>query len=159
MAGQSRVRAPRGESLDFVFRAMDFASNTTRFGLILSAVQFFSRSSTGATVSRQLVEKLSPVTLVNLSNQSDWLFSNANMPALVFFARHRPTRADTITTVQVPLVPQRGTEPNLRNSTQRHRRHAVGRVAAEIRISESVVFRVSPRLDAVGQTHVESCSA
>lgn len=102
---QSSVRAPRGESLDFVFRATNFASDKTRFGLILSAVQFFSRSGTGETASRQLVEKLSPVTLVNLSNQSDWLFPNSNMPAIVLFARHRPTRSDTITTVQVPWAP------------------------------------------------------
>ena len=99
---QNNVRAPRGESLDFAFRAMEFASDETRFGLILSAVQFFSRSSTGRNASRQLIEKLSPVTLVNLSNQSAWLFPNANMPALVLFARHRPTTSGTITTVQVP---------------------------------------------------------
>lgn len=103
--GQNKVSAPRGKSLDYARRAMDFASDKTRFGLILSAVQFFSRSGTGTTASRQLVEKLSPVTLVNLSNQSDWLFSNANMPAIVLFARHRPTTSDTITTVQVPWSP------------------------------------------------------
>ena len=102
---QDKAHAPRGESLDFVSRTMDFASDSTRFGLILSAVQFFSRSGTGATASRQLIEKLSPVTLVNLSSQSDWLFSNANMPAVVLFARHRPIRSDTITTVQVPWSP------------------------------------------------------
>ena len=102
---QNSVRAPRGASLDFVFRAMDFASDKTRFGLILSATQFFSRSDTGAIASRQLVEKLSPITLVNLSNQSDWLFSNADMPALVLFARHRSTTPNTITTVQVPWSP------------------------------------------------------
>ena len=103
--GQNRVSAPRGKSLDYAFLAMDFASDKTRFGLILSAVQFFSRSGTGTAASRQLIEKLSPVTLVNLSSQSDWLFSNANMPAVVLFARHRPIRSDTITTVQVPWSP------------------------------------------------------
>ena len=103
--GQNRVSAPRGRSLDYAFRAMDFASDKTRFGLILSAVQFFSRSGTGTAASRQLIEKLSPVTLVNLSSQSDWLFSNANMPAVALFARHRPTTFDTITTVQVPWSP------------------------------------------------------
>ena len=102
---RDKAHAPRGESLGFVSRAMDFASDKTRFGLILSAVQFFSRSGTGATASRQLIEKLSPVTLVNLSNQSNWLFSNANMPAVVLFARHRLIRSDTITTVQVPWSP------------------------------------------------------
>jgi len=102
---QDKAHAPRGESLDFVSRTMDFASDSTRFGLILSAVQFFSRSGTGATALRQLIEELSPVTLVNLSNLSDWLFPNANMPAVALFARHRPTTFDTITTVQVPWSP------------------------------------------------------
>ena len=96
---------PRGESLDFVFRAMDFASENTRFGLILSAVQFFSQSTPGMTASRQLIEKLSPVTLVNLSNQSGWLFTRGNMPAVVLFARHRKLSRDAITTVQVPWSP------------------------------------------------------
>ena len=102
---RGKVHAPRGESLGFVSRAMEFASGNTRFGLILSAVQFFSRSGTGAAASRQIIEKLSPVTLVNLSSQSDWLFPNANMPAVVLFARHRPAPAGTITTVQVPWSP------------------------------------------------------
>ena len=95
-------RAPRGESLDFVFRALDFASDATRLGLVLSAVQFFSRSRTGAAAARRLIEDLSPVTLVNLANQSDWLFPRGNMPALVLLARHRAPRRDTITAVQVP---------------------------------------------------------
>ena len=102
---QNGVRAPRGESLNYVFRAMAFASDKTRFGLILSAVQFFSRSSTGAAASRQLIEKLSPVTLVNLSNLSDWLFPNANMPAVALFARHQPASSGTITAVQIPWSP------------------------------------------------------
>ena len=96
---------PRGESLDFVFRAMDFATEDTRFGLILSAVQFFGLSRTGASASRQIIEELSPVTLVNLSNQSGWLFPRSNMPAVVLFARHRPSRPDAITAVQVPWSP------------------------------------------------------
>lgn len=103
--GRKNVHPPRGESLDFASRAMDFASENTRFGLILSAVQFFSRSNTGAAASRQVIEKLSPVTLVNLSNQADWLFPNSNMPAVVLFARHRPSRPDAITAVQVPWTP------------------------------------------------------
>ena len=102
---RSKVHAPRGESLGFVSQAMEFASDNTRFGLILSAVQFFSRSGTGASASRQLLETLSPVTLVNLSNQSDWLFPNANMPAIALFARHRRSPSSVITTVQVPWSP------------------------------------------------------
>ena len=105
-AGRGGLRAPRGESLDFAFRALDFASDATRFGLVLSAVQFFSRSGTGAAAAQQLIEKLSPVTLVNLANQSDWLFLRGKMPTLVLLARHRtPRRLDTITAVQVPWSP------------------------------------------------------
>ena len=104
-AGQDGPRPPRGESLDFVFRALDFASDATRLGLVLSAVQFFSRSGTGASAVRQLIEELSPVTLVNLSHHSDWLFSRGSMPALVLLARHRAPRRDTITAVQVPWSP------------------------------------------------------
>ena len=103
--GPKGVLPPRGESLDFVFRAMDFASEDTRFGLVLSAVQFFGRSETGASATRQIIEKLSPVTLVNLSNQAVWLFPKSKMPAIVFFARHRPLPQDTITAVQVPWSP------------------------------------------------------
>ena len=104
-AGRDGPRAPRGESLDFVFRAMDFASDATRFGLVLSAVQFFSRSGTGASAVKQLIDKLSPVTLVNLSNQSDWLFPRSAMPALVLLAGHRTPRRASISAVQVPWSP------------------------------------------------------
>ena len=104
-ADRTAARAPRGESLDFVFRALDFASDATRFGLVLSAVQFFGRSGTGASAARRLIEELSPVTLVNLSNQSDWLFPRGNMPAIVLLARRRAPRRDTITAVQVPWSP------------------------------------------------------
>lgn len=97
---------PRGESLDFVRRAMEFSHDDTRFGLILSATPFFSRSRTGLNASQQVVKALSPVTLVNLSNLSSWLFPKANMPAVAFFARHRARQpADQITLVQVPWSP------------------------------------------------------
>ena len=97
---------PRGESLDFVLRAADFAHDKTRFGVILSATPFFSRSETGVAASRHVIQLLSPVTLVNLSNLSEWLFPQAKMPAVVLFARHRPQRADHITVVQVPWSPK-----------------------------------------------------
>ena len=104
-SSQSDVVAPRGESLEFVSQAMRFASDKTRFGLILSAAQFFSGSATGVAATRTIIESLSPVTLVNLSNQSGWLFPRGKMPAIVLFARHRPSRRDLINTVQVPWSP------------------------------------------------------
>ncbi len=99
------VRSPRGVSLDFLFRAKEFASDGTRFGLVLSAVQFFSRSGTGLDILHELMDELSPVTLVNLSYQSSWLFSRSNLPAMVFLARHRPAERGDITAVQVPWSP------------------------------------------------------
>lgn len=96
---------PRGEGLDFVLRAAEFAHDETRFGMVLSAMPFFSGSKTGASASRNVVQRLSPVTLVNLSNLSSWLFPGAHMPAVALFARHRPQRADQITVVQVPWSP------------------------------------------------------
>lgn len=92
--------SPRGESLDFVVRAKGFAHAKTRFGMILSATPFFSRSATGLKAVRRAVEGLSPLTLVNLANLSGWLFKNANMPALAMLARHRGGRPEQMTLVQ-----------------------------------------------------------
>lgn len=96
---------PRGEGLDFVLRAAEFAHEQTRFGMVLSAMPFFSGSRTGAEASRHVVRALSPVTLVNLSNLRSWLFAGATMPAVALFARHRPQAADRLTVVQVPWSP------------------------------------------------------
>jgi len=97
---------PRGEGLDFVLRATEFAHDQTRFGVILSATPFFSRSGTGMAAALHLMRALAPVTLVNLSNLCSWLFATATMPAVVLFARHRPKqRADQVTVVQIPWTP------------------------------------------------------
>lgn len=94
---------PRGEGLDFVLRAAEFAHEKTRFGMILSATPFFSRSGTGMAAAQHLMRSLAPITLVNLSNLCSWLFATATMPAVVLLARHRPTqRADQVTVVQIP---------------------------------------------------------
>lgn len=97
---------PRGEGLDFVLRAAEFSHGKTRFGVILSATPFFSRSGTGMAAAQHVMSTLAPVTLVNLSNLCSWLFATATMPAVVLFARHRPTqRADQVTVVQIPWTP------------------------------------------------------
>ena len=94
---------PRGEGLDFVLRAAEFSHEKTRFGVILSAMPFFSRSGTGRAAAQHVMRLLAPVTLVNLSNLRGWLFATATMPAIVLFARHRPKqRADQVTVVQIP---------------------------------------------------------
>lgn len=97
---------PRGEGLDFVLRASEFAHEKTRFGIILSATPFFSRSGTGMAAAQHVMRALAPVTLVNLSNLCSWLFATATMPAVVLFARHRPQqRPDQVTVVQIPWTP------------------------------------------------------
>ncbi len=102
---RSGVLAPRGESLNFVIRAMEFASDETRFGLVLSGIQFFSRSKTGAAAVRYIIDKLSPVTLINLSYQSRWLFSRGNLPAIILLAKRQLSDRSEITTVQIPWSP------------------------------------------------------
>jgi hypothetical protein len=97
---------PRGEGLDFVLRAWEFAHEKTRFGVILSATPFFSRSGTGMAAAQHVMRAIAPVTLVNLSNLCSWLFATATMPAVVLFARHRPQqRPDQVTVVQIPWTP------------------------------------------------------
>lgn len=93
---------PRGEGLDFVLRAAEFSHEKTRFGVILSAMPFFSRSGTGMAAAQHVMRLLAPVTLVNLSNLCGWLFATATMPAVVLFARHRPQCSDQVTVVQIP---------------------------------------------------------
>lgn len=94
-------RAPlRGQSLDFIARARDFAHDRTRFGMVLSAMPFFSRSPSSTRAVRDTLDTLSPITLINLSELSGWLFPKANMPAVALLACHRGQRADRLTLVQ-----------------------------------------------------------
>ena len=80
---------PRGESLDFVERAMRLARHGTRLGMILSATPFFARSSTGRAAVQNVVRSLDYVRLVNLSELSNWLFPKAKMPAMVLLGTCR----------------------------------------------------------------------
>ena len=98
-------RSPRGESLDFIERAKNFAHEDTKFGMVLSATPFFSRSGTGRKAAQNLVESLSPLTLVNLSNHSSWMFPRANMPAIALLGRYRKQNPKHMQLVQVPWSP------------------------------------------------------
>ena len=99
---QTGIRGSRGTSLDFVHLAMEYASSRTRFGLVLGASHFFGRTPNTRRALHRLMTDLFPVTLVNLSNLSSWLFPNANMPGVVLLARHCSDKTPVITTVQVP---------------------------------------------------------
>lgn len=97
--------ASRGTSLDFVLRAMHYASDSTRFGLVLGAPHFFGQNPNTRQTLQDIMKKLAPVTLVNLSNLTGWLFPNARMPGMALFARHRRDEPPVVTTVQVPWFP------------------------------------------------------
>ena len=99
-AGSGGPRQPRGQSLDFVARARAFAHDKTRFGMILGEMPFFSRSSTGIAAARESIEGLGPVTLVDLSDLTGWLFPKAGLPAIALLARHRERRGDRMTLVR-----------------------------------------------------------
>jgi len=104
-SGGEAPTQPRGEGLDFMLRAAEFSHAKTRFGMVLSAMPFFAGSKSGVAAALHVVKTLAPVTLVNLSNLSSWLFPGAKMPAMALFSRHRPQPADQITLVQVPWAP------------------------------------------------------
>ena len=101
----NRALPPRGESLSFALRTLDFAADEARFGLVLSGGQFFSRSQTGASAAAELIEQLSPITLVNLSHHADWLCSNSTVPAMALLRKRPAADPDGITAVQVPWSP------------------------------------------------------
>jgi hypothetical protein len=88
----------RGQGLDFVSRALDFAGPSTRLGVVLAAPPFFA----GSEAARALVTELAPVTIVNLAPLVSSLFANARMPAVIFFARCRPAPRGEVTVVTVP---------------------------------------------------------
>ena len=54
---------------------------------------------------RRVIESLVPVTLVNLSDLSKWLFPKAKFPAMVLFARHRKQPVNRMTLVQARWSP------------------------------------------------------
>lgn len=101
-----RRRSPRGESLDFVRRGLDFAHAETRFGVIVSASPFFARSATGLQAVHDIVESLGSVTLVNLSDLSGWLFAKANMPGMALIAGRPQQRSDSMALIHVPRSPE-----------------------------------------------------
>ena len=96
---------PRGEGFDFILRAADFGHKKTRYGIVSSAMPFFSGSKTGISAALHVVNTLAPVTLVNLAPLTKWLFPTANMPAMVLLAQESSQADETMTVVNVPWSP------------------------------------------------------
>ena len=100
--GPQGARSPRGVSFDFANRAKAFARDDARFGMVLSATPFFAESGTGREAAQELVQSLSPLTLIDLSSHK-WLFKNARMPAMGLVARYRLKQdEDKMALVRVP---------------------------------------------------------
>ena len=87
--GGNEAKSPRGVSFDFAKRAREFAGEDARLGMVLSATPFFAESATGRLAAQELVQSLSPLTLIDLSSQK-WMFRKARMPAMGLVARYRP---------------------------------------------------------------------
>lgn len=99
-ANIDQLRVPRGISFDFLRRAVQFSHEDTRLGIVVSAMPFFAISHTARMAVRESLKNLLPLTLVNLSELSSWLFPNASMPAMIVLGRHARSAGDDLTLVQ-----------------------------------------------------------
>ena len=69
----------------FIWRVGDFASDTTRIGLILHAKPFFSHEPSARTARKAIIKRFSPELMLNLAELRQLrLFPSAVAPALVF---------------------------------------------------------------------------
>jgi len=94
---------PRSQDFAFVWRSIDFAHATTRFGIVMRATPFFSSASSSRRARNALFEKLSPIALVNLSALRDELFPTADYPAVVLLARlHNQPDKSSVPIISVP---------------------------------------------------------
>lgn len=99
-ANVDHQRIPRDISLDFLQRSMQFSHEHTRLGMVVSAMALLATSHTARRSVSDILKKLLPVTLVNLSELSSWLFPNAKMPAMIVLGRHNRSAGDDMTLVQ-----------------------------------------------------------
>lgn len=102
---RGELASPRGESFDFVRRALELGHENTRLGMVVSATPFFSLSATGIRAAQEIVGRLAPVTLVNLSALQGWLFPKATMPAMVLLSNRAGSNQDQLMLVNVPWSP------------------------------------------------------
>ena len=96
----NQPHTPPETRIDFLQRAMQFSHEQTRLGMVVSAMKIFATSHIAQIAVRESLRKLLPVTLVNLSELSSWLFPNTDMPAMVILGRHNWSTGDDLTLVQ-----------------------------------------------------------
>ena len=142
--GGPHASSPRGVSFDFANRANELARGNARFGMVLSATPFFAESGTGRQAAQELVQSLSPLTLIDLSSHK-WLFKRAQMPAMGLVARYRPEQDETkMALVRVPW------------SMAGERGHTLDVAAGDIQMLHLASWRRNPALfksSFVGRLH------
>lgn len=97
-----RIGASRTPALDFVWRAINFSNESTRLGIVLSAMPFFATAPSAVSSVRALLESVAPATLINLAHTRSWLFPHAKTPAVVLLGRCATGGAKSLTVVDVP---------------------------------------------------------
>ena len=101
--GQAPALPPRSQDFAFVWRSIELAHETTRFGIVMRATPYFSTADASRRARNQLFNKLAPIALVNLSALRDDLFPTADYPAVVLFARlHNRQNKATIPVISIP---------------------------------------------------------
>jgi hypothetical protein len=94
---------PRSQDFAFVWHSLNFASEQTKFGVVLRATPFFSNAAASVRARNALLKALQPVALVNLAALRDDLFPTADYPAMVLFARlSQSKKATKIPVVTIP---------------------------------------------------------
>ena len=84
----STLRPRRSPDQAFLSVAADLAGESGRIGMVMKATPFFSKDVHAVAARSAVLERLSPVALVNLSFlRKEGLFPDATGPALLFFAR------------------------------------------------------------------------
>jgi hypothetical protein len=82
------IRPRRSPDQEFLWVAARLAGESGRIGMIMKASPFFSRDQHAIDARATLLQRLTPVALVNLSAlRKEGLFPDATGPALLFFAR------------------------------------------------------------------------
>ena len=82
------ARPRRSPDQEFLKVAAKVAGDAGRIGMVMKATPFFSRDGHAIAARNELLQKLRPAALVNLSAlRKEELFPDATGPALLFFAR------------------------------------------------------------------------
>jgi hypothetical protein len=101
------LRPRRSPDQAFLALGADLAGETGRVGMVMKATPFFSKDIHAVAARTHLLERLSPVALINLSYlRREDLFPDAVGPALLFFARCAlGPEADRLLVGSIPWTP------------------------------------------------------